>query len=201
MKNRTLADAKADKDHLVELAIKLGVTQIALEFLDHPDVLLYSGCAFSLGHHYGDHGLILHVREVVDIALVNRKLLGLNDIDEIELYLSCLYHDFGKLYDYERHVENGVVNWRGLPHKRNIHHISRSAIEWSKRIERYPTFKTKYHDSVLHNILAHHGSREAGSPVAPNGKCAWLVHLSDSISARMDDASQLDLLTKTKIKK
>jgi len=197
---RTLAQAKAHKEHLVDLAIKLGVTQIALNFLDHPEILIHSGCANPLGHHYGDYGLILHTREVVDIALANRKLLNLNDIDEVELYLSCLFHDMGKLYDYERYDEaDGIGCWRGTQHKRNINHISRSGIEWSKAIDKYPAFK-RYHDPVLHNILSHHGSREAGSPVAPNGKAAWLVHLSDSISARMDDASELDKLIKRKIK-
>jgi 3'-5' exoribonuclease len=43
-------------------------------------------------------------------------------------------------------------------------------------------------DNVLHAILAHHGSREWGSPVVPLTKLAWMLHLCDGISARMDDA-------------
>jgi 23S rRNA maturation-related 3'-5' exoribonuclease YhaM len=59
---------------------------------------------------------------------------------------------------------------------------------------KFPELNTRYHDSVLHAILAHHGRREAGSPVAPKSRIAWLVHLSDQISARMADADTLDII-------
>jgi 23S rRNA maturation-related 3'-5' exoribonuclease YhaM len=48
-------------------------------------------------------------------------------------------------------------------------------------------------DEVLHAILAHHGFQEFGSPVQPNSKVAWLLHLCDSISARMDDVDKMDI--------
>jgi len=44
----------------------------------------------------------------------------------------------------------------------------------------------QYHDAVLHCILSHHGRREWGSAVAPSSREAWLVHLADMKSARMD---------------
>jgi len=53
------------------------------------------------------------------------------------------------------------------------------------------------HDKVLHAILAHHGCREAGSPVAPKTREAWLVHFCDGISARMDDADTWDIIKRS----
>jgi 3'-5' exoribonuclease len=84
------------------------------------------------------------------------------------------------------------VSWSGSPHKRMIHHISRSAIEWSLAASRETTLTTEMHEEVLHAILAHHGTRAWGSPVAPKSRIAWLVHLCDNISARMYDADTLD---------
>ena len=90
------------------------------------------------------------------------------------------------------------MKWKETKHKRLIHHISRSAIEWSNSfdVEWEWEYKEKYHDEVLHAILAHHGCREWGSPVAPYSKVAWLLHLSDSMSARMNDCDKFDILNR-----
>ena len=37
-----------------------------------------------------------------------------------------------------------------------------------------------------------HGQREWGSPVMPKSRVAWLLHLSDGISARMADCETTD---------
>jgi 23S rRNA maturation-related 3'-5' exoribonuclease YhaM len=59
---------------------------------------------------------------------------------------------------------------------------------------KYPKLYDRYHDKVLHCILAHHGCRAWGSPVAPSTREAWLVHLADAISARADDCDRVDML-------
>jgi hypothetical protein len=81
-----------------------------------------------------------------------------------------------------------------------IHHISRSAITWSHVWRDFemttPGIPVNYHDPVLHAILAHHGSRQYGSPVAPKSQVAWMLHLCDSVSARMDDWNKMDVVDK-----
>ncbi len=159
-------------------------------------------------HHDFDGGLARHTREVVDLCFNSVKTLGLNTIDKKELFLSALFHDAGKMSDYQQNPNYGVVYFdeRGneiedpepkfisTPHKRIIHHISRSALIWSHAVVEHVEFSDKYHDVVLHNILSHHGSRQYGSPVAPKSQAAWLLHLCDSISARMNDCDRLDLV-------
>ena len=149
----------------------------------------WSGSAKPEHHHYGHGGLCKHTWEVTKLCFVNKNSLDIDAINEEELFLAALYHDIGKLYDYE-YVNEG---WRGTDHKRLIHHISRSAIMWSNMFEKLPNLNKDLHDPVLHAILAHHGHREWGSPVAPKTQVAWMLHLCDGISARMDDFNRLDV--------
>ena len=184
------------KQKLIDKAHKLGVYDIASHVIADPRFEVWSGSGGSNHHHYGKGGLCQHTSEVVDICFSNIKILGLVDIDPIEIYLSALYHDSGKMWDYTptdaKYTQ--CTQWIKSTHSRLIHHISRSAIFWNQ-VCTFHNFKYgKYADSVTHNILSHHGNREYGSPVAPKTKAAWLLHLSDSISARMNDADKIDLI-------
>lgn len=179
------------------------VAIIADRVLSYPGFVDCSGSAKPEQHHYGTGGLQQHTWEVVTLCLANERLVDFNmtrSINRDTLFLAALFHDVGKTHDYQL-VEDRSEVWGGLPpkvwgsapHKRNIHHISRSAIIWSKAVAETGLFKD-IEDEVLHAILAHHGLREFGSPVAPNSKVAWLLHLCDSISARMDDVGRWDVI-------
>lgn len=181
------------------LAKYYNVSQVANELLDDPRFAICSGsCVNSIHsvdyrkHHYGDGGLAAHTYEVVKLCLDNAKTFHKHNIDETELFLAALFHDAGKMFDYKKVASQ----WIGSDHKRLIHHISRSGIIWSNAINKYTELSVKYHDNVLHAILAHHGQREFGSPVAPKTRVAWLVHLCDNLSARMSDADTFDVIKK-----
>lgn len=195
------------KEELIKAANKLDVYDISAVVISDPRFELWSGSGKAHQHHYGKGGLIRHTYEVVNLCLANMQALDLLDIDPIEIYLSALFHDCGKMWDYEpiykdvsdpRKNESKLItdycDWTGTSHKRLIHHISRSALRWNEACSQYSFKYGKYADSVTHNILSHHGCREYGSPVAPKTKAAWLLHLCDGISARMDDADKMDLL-------
>ena len=153
---------------------------------------IWTGCVNNK-HHYGKFGLAKHTYEVLLLAFNSKETLGISDIDNAELFFSCLFHDIGKIYDYEPVDGTDYSEWTSTDHKRLIHHISRSGIYWSNNVGFYPEMCLKYHDSVLHAILAHHGRRELGSPVSPKSKVSWLLHLCDGISARMEDWDRVDL--------
>ena len=166
-----------------------------------PQFGYWSGSCKNIHHHYGDYGLAQHTMEVIDLMFSSHKTLklGYNRFDL--MFLAGLFHDIGKVWDYKRFPEWGFGNpnyvleptWSGTEHKRNIHHISRSGLVWSKAVDSTGLFGDE-HDEVLHAILAHHGRREWGSPVAPKSRLAWLLHLSDQTSARMDDCNSWDVL-------
>ena len=180
------------KKHLIDRANALGVYDIASVVIADPRFELWSGSSKEHQHHYGMGGLIQHTYEVVELCISNYILLKL-DVDRTELYLSALFHDCGKMWDYEP-INEEYTKWQGTEHKRTIHHISRSAIVWNQACAFHNFKYGKYADSVTHNILSHHGQREWGSPVMPKTKAAWLLHLCDGISARMNDADKWDFV-------
>jgi len=172
------------------IAKKLGVADVANHLLKDDKFLTWTGSSKPFLHHYGDHGLLLHTCEVVETSESMRIFYKYKyDIDKVELFFAGLFHDAGKIYDYEK--VDGV--WHSSDHKRNIHHISRSALIWNDAV-RDTRQELKYKDTVLHAILSHHGQREWGSPVAPLSRVAWLVFLCDSISARLYDADTRDVV-------
>lgn len=166
------------------------VSHIANTVLDNPKFLVWSGSSKPEQHHYGKGGLIEHTREVVELCLVNNEFFRGVDKhnDNQQVYLAALFHDVGKIWDYEP-VDAEYKEWRGGVHKRQVHHIARSAIVWS---EASKGLEHQHQNDVLHAILAHHGLREWGSPVAPATRLAWLLHLCDNLSARMDDCYRID---------
>lgn len=189
---------------LIELAKEISeeTYEIAKYILGDERFPMWSGSGYPNQHHYGIGGLLRHTSEVVELCFIMKEHYeGVHVIDSVELYLAALFHDSGKMYDYEYVAGDDVPDeryWRSAPHKRMIHHISRSATMWTEAnllaalkdvgIER------ESRDNVLHAILAHHTKREHGSPVAPKTRVAWLLTLCDNISARMDDADTWDII-------
>lgn len=166
---------------------------------------LWSGSSKPEQHHYGRGGLAIHTLEVVRLCLLNHDYfcaIGKPAIEdsrgEVKIFLAALYHDAGKMWDYQpKNAE--YTEWEGGEHKRRIHHISRSAIEWSLAVRAAAKYKEveiepEDEDDVLHAILAHHGQRAWGSPVTPATRLAWLLHLCDGLSARIDDCQKMDIL-------
>lgn len=168
-------------------------------FHNLPQFEYWSGSGKPIHHHYGNGGLAKHTKEVIDLMFSSDEVLNL-DIRYDLIFLAGLFHDVGKLWDYQKvqklsHSDLGkfTYEWEKTPHARNIHHISRSALVWSKAVDSTRLYQDE-HDEIFHAILSHHGQREWGSPVAPNTKLAWLLHLCDGISARMDDCEKIDLV-------
>ncbi len=178
------------------------VKNLSMKLIGKPEFELWSGSSRPFQHHYGKGGLAKHTLEVANLCMTIRRQFYFYyakfEIDEVELFLAALFHDAGKIYDYKP-LDTEYKEWEGTDHKRMIHHISRSSVMWTQAVTPFSELSEKYHDKVLHAILSHHGNREAGSPVAPKSRVAWLVHLCDGISARMYDADTLDIVKRDKI--
>jgi len=174
------------------VAENLDCVALASKVLDDKNFRIWSGSHHKLAHHYGDGGLLTHTFEVVTLALNTAQLYSdVHKIDNKQLFLSALYHDYGKLWDYARTADGEWVPQNN--HRRKIHHISRSNVEWVVRAIAMGA-DADLIDGVSHNILSHHGSREYGSPVAPYTREAWILHFADSMSARVDDCDRIDLV-------
>lgn len=194
------------KDTAVLLSTDREFWEIINVVIDNPKFSTWWG-GLSGQHHDFNGGLVRHTKEVIELCFKTNETLNLN-LDKKELFFAALFHDVGKMFDYQKNSKYGSIYFAengeeldeqepefiATPHKRIIHHISRSALIWSHAVADHPEFSDKYHDLVLHSILAHHGSREWGSPVAPKTQTAWLLHLCDNMSARMNDCDRLDLV-------
>lgn len=159
----------------------LGGISFEILFEKYSDWTECSGCSHPDGHHYGRGGLIRHVEEVINTCMMMGSTYK---ADLQELYLSALFHDVGKSWDYKQ-TSVFYEDWGSTDHKFKIHHITRSVLVWNELTK--DKFDQDLIDRVTHNILSHHGRREWGSPVEPQTKEAWILHTCDTLSARADE--------------
>lgn len=189
MKVISVLTAQSIINYLRAEATSIGVTDIANVVLNNFRFAEWSGSSVPDAHHYGDNGLLIHTNEVIALCFMNAQWAYQVHNDRPshrELFLAALFHDVGKIWDYSKGLD-GV--WRDGPHKKQIHHIQRSAIEWSRAVEKTDSCRD-IEDRVIHAILSHHGQKSWGSAVAPKTRLAWILHISDQFSARMDDGER-----------
>ncbi len=107
MKNYYLTQENANKSvaRLLGISASFGLLEIAEEVLGNEKFITWSGSSKPTSHHYGRFGLVIHTDEVYKNAaalyFVNKDLYDLAIKDEQELFLSVLFHDYGKIYDYK----------------------------------------------------------------------------------------------------
>ncbi len=169
--------------------------------LNDPLFSIWSAAGRKGVHHYGKGGLLKHTTEVMNLMLSSKEVLKLTTPNYL-IFLSALWHDYGKLWDYQPCGNNKIWvgdsyepaydEWENADHKYKIHHISRSTIEFNK-IAHACLLPQNDTDAITHAILSHHGRKEWGSPVEPRSELAWLLHLADSMSARLNDWSTINL--------
>lgn len=183
-------------EYLHAHADKLGVSNICADVLGDPRFPVWSGSAHPIHHHYGNGGLAKHTAEVARIC--ECVLLAVpKPLDKRLVFIAAVYHDVGKLWDYENPPDAPGL-WRATSHKRLIGHLSKSVAVWDSacsELDLLPDcawLAVDEQQAIRHAILAHHGSREAGSPVGPKTALAWLLHGSDMLSARLDDCDRFD---------
>ena len=115
-----------------------GIMDYVYPVLDDPCFETWSGAGKLIHHHYGDGGLLKHTHEVFTYcSLIAAQYNGdcidnTKRLNENELFISVIWHDYGKIWDYQKN-DNGVWG-KHNNHARQIHHISRSALEFQKHI-------------------------------------------------------------------
>ena len=92
--------------------------------------------------------------------------------------LAILFHDYGKVYEYN-------VQGETQPDMYLMGHIYISAHKLHNVLDQRGVDADEV-KRIVHCVLAHHGTREFGSPVVPCLPEAALVNYLDSISAKTD---------------
>lgn len=196
MTEQQIADARSTLWAIADNTDNYSVTTLAAYVLDDFRFLKWTASAHPSVHHYGHGGLIQHTLEVVETCMQMHKYYG--GCDRNLLFLAALFHDFGKIWDYDRKSDTFTVVdgearqgeiWQSTDAKHKIYHITKSVLEFTKANAeaKQNALRDSQVDEVVHAILSHHGRPEWKSAVPPQTKMAWILHLCDSMSARVAD--------------
>ncbi len=128
-------------------------------------------------HHAFPGGLLNHTHQMLHMLQGLYPCLPY-PVKVERCILAILFHDYGKVYEY---------NIQGEPQSDMylMGHIYISAHKLHNVLEQRGVDKGEIKRTV-HCILAHHGTREFGSPVVPCLPEAALVNYLDNISAKTD---------------
>lgn len=126
-------------------------------------------------HHTYEGGLVKHTAEVLECALKMAESSFL-EVNKDILIAACIWHDFGKIYDYNCNAEG----WDNTTHRFKVRHLSKSHALFCKAFVGFET--ENWFEEIEHCILSHHGRHEWGSPVLPQTAEAHILHMSDMMS-------------------
>ncbi len=122
-------------------------------------------------------GLLEHTVNVTTIAEHLAKLYPCNQ----NLVLAgALLHDIGKLEELSEQIGADYT-----PKGHRIGHIVLGMQYLEEQAQHITTLDTAILADLLHIILAHHGTKEFGSPVCPATIEALLVHQADATEAKL----------------
>lgn len=158
-----------------------------LKVLEDPSFEIWTG---AIKHHHAYvGGLLSHTLEVAQFCdFTASQHPGINrDV----LITGAIWHDYGKIWDYEPVYETLskegpallIKEWRNTSHKNRIYHICRSYYEFLRAAENTNHISNKDIEHIAHLVLSHHNLPEHESPRRPLTIEAWALHLADMNSA------------------
>lgn len=128
-------------------------------------------------HHAYQGGLLNHTHQMLHMLEGLYPCLPYR-IKVERCILAILFHDYGKVYEYNRQGDTQPDMYlRG--------HIYIGAHKLQNVLEQHGVEADEV-KRIVHCILAHHGQREYGSPVLPCIQEAAIVTYLDNISAKVD---------------
>ncbi|MBQ5911947.1 MAG: HD domain-containing protein [Bacteroidaceae bacterium] len=128
-------------------------------------------------HHAYPGGLVNHVHQMLHMLSGLYPCLPYQ-IKVERCILSILFHDYGKVYEYNRQGDTQADMYL-------LGHIYIGAHKLQNVLEQH-NIDAEEIKRIIHCVLAHHGQREYGSPVLPCTQEAAIVTYLDNISAKVD---------------
>ncbi len=135
-------------------------------------------------HHAFIGGLLEHTRNVLELALATIPRYPEVSLD---LVLTGVFlHDIGKTAELAYDTNFSYTNEGQL-----VGHITQASIWIDRKVrqieqESGQPFPSDVRDSLLHIVLAHHGSYEFGSPKLPATPEAIAIHHLDNLDAKLN---------------
>ncbi len=128
-------------------------------------------------HHAYPGGLLNHTHQMLHMLDGLYPCLPY-EIKVERCILAILFHDYGKVYEYNRQGDS-------QPDMYLLGHIYIGAHKLQNVLEQQQIDPEEI-KRIIHCVLAHHGQREYGSPVLPCTQEASIVSYLDNISAKVD---------------
>lgn len=129
-------------------------------------------------HHAFPGGLLNHTWQMLHMLEGLYPVLPYDDVKAERIVLAILFHDYGKVYEYNKDGETQEAMYL-------LGHIYISAYKLHDELKKAGIDE---HEAtrIVHCVLAHHGTREFGSPVVPCMQEAVIVTYLDNLSAKTD---------------
>ncbi len=157
----------------------------------HPDLLTLLHSCFTpevmerfrhwpaaVQHHGAVFGGLLE--HTVNVSSIAERYTQMYTCNQNLVLAGALLHDIGKLEELEEQVGAGFT-----PAGRMFGHIILGAQYVQKHAGLGPELDEETRQDLLHIILAHHGTKEFGSPVCPATIEALIVHQADAAEAKL----------------
>jgi len=155
-------------------------------FDDEAFMKKYSESPAAKSHHHNYvGGLIEHVLSMIDLSKTLAKQYD-PELDVDLMIVGCMLHDIGKLIEYET---KAVIDYSITGSLLGHIPIGTKIVE--DKIDSLNNFSPVLKNKILHLILSHHGSQEAGSPVIPHFPEATALHKIDDCDAQVKNALQV----------
>jgi 3'-5' exoribonuclease len=176
----------------VEICVQPAYHALALEPLSIEG--FQTAPASSDKHHVFEGGLLVHTGQVVHTCMYTA--MALNKISVQNLVIAAIWHDVGKIWDYDR-VKQGFLKelrngpkWDKTLHRELVGHLPRSFALFSEAAMHYG-IPDDMEEMIGHLILSHHGRMEWRSPVEPKTAEAWILHSSDMLCSHYIETNQV----------
>ena len=174
-----LVDVKKCTDKiysLVDLIKDDSLKDCCKDMLDQYCTTMINRPAAHTHHHAYPAGLLQHTAEVMAIAYSIAQ--NFNDINMDYIITAALFHDIMKIEEYDW---NGNVQ----DYARIIGHVVGSFLLFKELAEKHNVAGLSKKE-ITHILLSHHGITTYGSPVEPKTMEAIIVHMADTISAKIN---------------
>lgn len=144
------------------------------------------GSAAKEVHHAYIGGLLEHV---IEMAALGRVLCQLHPeyADPDMVTTAIVFHDIGKLQEFTRQGHGFVHTREGELHG----HVYMGARWLEQQAAHIAGFPPDLLEELVHCILSHHGTPDRGAVVLPRTMNAWIVHLADDASAKLNQVRRL----------
>lgn len=177
--------SKADWDECIDHLLGYCSDQFLISFIrnEMDDLYFkYKECTGATSmHHAYKGGLLNHTYEL--LHMLEGIYPSLPPLKIERCIIAIMFHDYGKMKEYDQETFESTKYMFLMGHIYISAHVLHNKLN-EARIDPAET------NFIVHCVLAHHGTKEFGSPVVPCTQEALIVNYLDLLSAKMTSVDE-----------